>query len=214
MILETEANIYLAEKRECFQTEFFRSYLTDYQYIIKYADNTLAAQGCCNLLAKEDCLIILIPLVGAIETSTEAMNKFVEAGEIGYFHLKKNDNIFIQNPYETELINYLEIWLKVNSNDISGSFFEKFDIEKQKNKLIQLGKQINNFDLFIGKFEGRREGILSVKGSEKVFVFVINGVFEVQNRLLEVRSGLTLCNTNSVEFEALAVDNIILIMKV
>ncbi len=214
MLLEAEAIIHLSEKRECLNTESFRSYLTDYQNDIKISDNTLAPEGSCNFLANEKCTLLFLPLVGAVEITGQSSNRLINAGEIGYYSLNKNENIFIHNPYENELVNYLEIHLKTNNENISEDFSEAFDLTKAPNNLLQIAKKERSCEVFIGKFEGRKEGFLSVNNSERIFVFVINGVFEVQDRLLESRTGLTLWNTPNIEFEALAVDNIILFLKV
>jgi quercetin 2,3-dioxygenase len=222
MLLEAEAIIHLAEKRECFQTDTFRrlsfedifSQNPDNQIITKFSDTTLAAQSSCNLLAKEGSILVLLPLVGAVEIFSSQEKKLLNAGEIAYFYLKQNDSIFIQNPFETELINYVEIWLKPDTNDVFENVFQEFNLEKEPNQLIQLLGNTSKYEFFIGKYAGRQEGVLPVNEHEKVFAFVINGVFEVQNRLLESRTGLTLWNTSDIEFEALAVDNIILLVKV
>jgi quercetin 2,3-dioxygenase len=222
MLLEAEAIIHLAEKRECFQTDTFRrlsfedifSQNSDNQIITKLSDTTLAAQSSCNLLAKEESILILLPLVGAVEIFSSQETKLLNVGEVAYFYLKQHGSIFIQNPFETELINYVEIWLKPDTNDVFENVFQEFNLEKEPNQLIQLLGNTSNYEFFIGKYAGRQEGVLPVNEHEKVFAFVINGVFEVQNRLLESRTGLTLWNTSDIEFEALAVDNIILLVKV
>ena len=46
------------------------------------------------------------------------------------------------------------------------------------------------------------------------FVFIIEGAFEVQNRLLEARDGLSLWNLSKLEFEALSNDAILMIIEV
>jgi hypothetical protein len=66
----------------------------------------------------------------------------------------------------------------------------------------------------IGKFDGRKEGTHIVTDAGKgIFVFVIEGAFEVQNRLLQLRDGLALWNTASIEFEALSNDAILLLLE-
>jgi len=46
-----------------------------------------------------------------------------------------------------------------------------------------------------------------------VYVFVIEGAFEVQNRLLHARDGLSLSSATEVEFEALSNDAMLLILE-
>jgi redox-sensitive bicupin YhaK (pirin superfamily) len=67
--------------------------------------------------------------------------------------------------------------------------------------------------LFIGQYDGRAEGIFtSWNPNHSAFIFVIEGAFEVQNRLLERRDGLALRNAEMVEFEALSNGAIVLII--
>jgi hypothetical protein len=47
-----------------------------------------------------------------------------------------------------------------------------------------------------------------------VFVYVIEGAVEFQNRLLEQRDGLALYSVTTSEFEALSNDAILLVLEV
>lgn len=218
-MLQTEGIIYLAENRACFQTDTFRSYLTlpnlDSTYaftsIIKFADNTLSSQQTSIIIADDDYVVILLPLVGAVEVFYQKDNNILNSGEVACFSIKNQDEIHIQNPYEKELINYLEIWIKPEKKMPYGQYFYKFDLEKNNNTFFQIAENqlIKNF--FMGKFGGREEGILPIENG--VFVFIINGVFEVQNRLLEARTGLLLWNLEKLEIEGLAYENIILVIS-
>jgi quercetin 2,3-dioxygenase len=215
----SEAIIFLAEKRDCSQNEEFRSYLSipnqNYipysDYIFKFADNTLSPQKAYQLISEGEYYIIFLPLIGAIEISDSFGNKIVNSGDIGYYFVKDKDKILIQNPYENEFVNYIEIWIKSSSNDFRGAFFSNFKFESNRNNLIEISDYKMNEKIYIGKFDGRNEDFLNE--IESAFVFVINGVFEVNNRLLESRSGLLLWNLKRVEFEGLGVENIILIIS-
>lgn len=46
-----------------------------------------------------------------------------------------------------------------------------------------------------------------------IFIFVIEGIFEVQNRLLHARDGLSLTDIDTVELEALSNDAVILLLE-
>ena len=46
-----------------------------------------------------------------------------------------------------------------------------------------------------------------------VFAFVIDGVFEVQDRLLHARDGLALSNFKAIDFEALSNESVILLIR-
>lgn len=218
-MLQTEGIIYLAENRACFQTDTFRSYLTlpnpqstsPFTSLIKFADNTLSAQKTSTLLANDDYVVIFLPLVGAVEVFYQKESKIINSGEVAYLSVKNRDEILIQNPYEAELINYLEIWIKPENQMPYGKYFYEFDLVKNANTLFRVAENQLNEKVFMGKFGGREEGILPINNS--AFVFIINGAFEVQNRLLEARTGLLLWNLDELEIEGLAYENIILVIN-
>jgi hypothetical protein len=216
---QTEGIIYLSEHRECFQTDTFRSYFTlpnptstsPFTSLIKFLDNTLSAQKTSIFLADDDYVIILLPLVGAVEVFYQNESNILNPGELACFSIKNQDEILIQNPYETELINYLEIWIKPEKQMPHGKYFYEFDLEKNVNSLFQIAENYLTEKVFMGKFGGRKEGVLPIENS--AFVFIINGAFEVQNRLLEARTGLSLWNLDELEVEGLAYENIILVIN-
>jgi redox-sensitive bicupin YhaK (pirin superfamily) len=70
--------------------------------------------------------------------------------------------------------------------------------------------------LSIGQFRGRQEARYQLSHkTHGLFVFVIEGAFEVQGRLLHPRDGLAFWNVaEPAELEALSNDAIILLMEV
>ena len=75
---------------------------------------------------------------------------------------------------------------------------------------------LNIFDsAYIGKYDYRSESGYLLKNIEsKVCIYVLQGSFEVEDRLLHARDGLTLWNLDELEFEALENDSILFIMEV
>jgi hypothetical protein len=70
------------------------------------------------------------------------------------------------------------------------------------------------FKSFIGKLDGRAELTYELSNpNNNAFVFVLEGAFEVQYRLLESKGGLALWNTRQVELEALSDSAIILVLE-
>jgi quercetin 2,3-dioxygenase len=214
---EQDVNIYLPENRKCIQTENFRSFTTFLNQnsetklvsISKITDNTLSPQKQNIVISEGDFCIVFLPLVGAIEISSGTKKMLLNSSEICYYFVEENDQILIENPYDNELINYVEIWVKID-NKLKGSrILKNFDLGFNKNSLVEISSLIG--EIFIGKFEGRQEGYLN--NVDNAFVFVVSGVFEVNNCLLESRTGLLLKNIKKIEFEGLGFENIILIVK-
>ena len=147
-----------------------------------------------------------MPIIGGLEYKIDFENGFLETGEVQIFSGK---NYEIINPYETETINSLEIWLKNSKTFLSKIQENSFDFQ-QKNELLNLSE-----NCFIGKFDGRKEGNFILKNPKNgIFAFIIDGVFEVQNRLLHTRDGLSLKNIEAIEFEALSENAVILLLEI
>jgi quercetin 2,3-dioxygenase len=221
MIRQTEGIIFLADKRQNFQTDNFRSLATlpnpdlseivteKFDDLIKFSDNTLAPQKSFTILAESDYCVVLIPLVGAFEIE----ERIVDAGEITVLFVEKNEQISIQNPYESELINFIEIWLKPSNNYNKGRFFEKFDLTGNQNLLNLLPIEGLKNNIFIGKFDGRVEGEINLKDKgKKAFSINLSGSIEVQERLLFERDAVMIWDCDEVSFESLAYESILLVI--
>jgi len=225
MIPQCRAKIFLADDRGHSEMPWFRSYNTfnfgkynnEYKaafgslYVLN--DDTLAAGKSLKLSTEENSHIVLIPVVGALAYKDSNDNEsLLQAGEAQLCSLQHGSSITIANPYEKETINFLQVWIKNSDSLPSGEIHQiNFDLNKNNNQLIPLFKACNHTQLSIGKYDGRAEDLYKLSNqSNSVFAFVIEGAFEVQNRLLHARDGLALWNVQEVEFEALSNEAIIL----
>ena len=233
MLTQTSGKIFLSSERGHTETEWFRSYNTfnfgNFQNKNKQAfgplyvlnDDTLAGGKSIQLSVEEDSDILLLPTVGAIHYKDSIGNEnFLHAGQVKIFSAAKGTTINIANPYQEDLINFLQLWFKavVPSSSIPG--VTAFDIEVNKNNLIDLfpihQTHFNqNFKrACVGKFSGRSE--ITYKPASRdngIFVFVLQGAFEVQYRLMETRDGLALWSVDEIELEALSNEAIILLTE-
>jgi hypothetical protein len=190
--------IHLASKRERKDMETYRSFRTidpsnSLGRLIGFRDDTLTPKAHAHYLSNHGRL--LLPLIGDI----------VAHERIGPGQAKTTTGeILISNPYESQLVNYLDIKFATRLQ----SQVIHFDLEKSKNSLISLSSGI-----YIGKYDGRREDVLKFDSPSNVFTFIIEGAFEVQNRLLESRDGLSLKKIHELEFEALSNEAMMLIIN-
>lgn len=241
MVPQSQGKIFLSDERGHHELDWFRSYHTfnfgQYQqqhkagigplYVLN--DETLAGGKSLILAAEQDSDILLVPVVGALSLKDSAGNAcIIEAGQSYLTTALAGTAIELSNPYEEDLVNFLQVWFKqdalfrVLSSEGGGSVNPQlfsFDINADKNKLIELFPAItesaHSFNKpygrqFIGKFAGRAEMIHTISSPYNgLFVFVIEGAFEVQYRLLHARDGLALWDLQEVEFEALSNDAII-----
>ncbi len=224
------AQIYLSDQRGQTQSEGFCSFNTfnfgAYQHESRQPfgalsvlnDDTLSPSQCLTMHVEHDMDIILLPIVGTIayKNSLNTEGGYLSAGQAQIFSVTHGLSFEIENPYETEWVNVLQIWVKRKISKCFESSMKNlnFDLFKEKNALISFYTEGGAF-CQIGQFDGRKEGIFSMKNAKNgVFAFVIEGAFEVQNRLLEARDGLSLLDVEDVEFEALSNNAIILFLEV
>jgi hypothetical protein len=229
MISQSEAKIFLAEERICNEHDGFRSYHTfqptpyktegkdPFGPLYRFDDLTLAGNKKISMCTEDDADIILLPVVGAIHYQDSNGNIIhVEAGQAQICTTPENTTLAISNPYEQELVNFLMIGIKhpFTASSTGGAQVTSFNLSNNKNRLIELYSGIQNtlHKSFIGKISGRQEYIHQVE-NKGIFIFVIEGAFEVQYRLLEARDGLALCNIKEMEIEALSNDAIILLIE-
>lgn len=157
----------------------------------------------------------MLPLVGAVEIDEgKGGVRYVASGESLGLMAEPDDGFSITNPYPDKAINYLQIRLSTDNHSFQSEAVNAFDLNI-KNTLIPISDAaLHNGNLLIGKYEGRHDGLyISKNPTNRIFIFIIEGAFEVQNRLLEKRDGLSLKNVDEVEFEALSSDAIILILE-
>jgi hypothetical protein len=223
MSLALEARIFLANQRACSEFTSFRCFSTFNEAEDAFGamhdlnDETLAARQSIDASIGENTDILIVPIVGGLEIiDSQGFHDFVGVGEAQLLCLEEGMEYEITNPYDTELINFLQIRLS-NLSDSFAYKTEKTIVNlNQKNELLPLFSKIGNlYTSFVCKYEGRKEGVHAVqKAGNGVFVFVIEGAFEVANRLLETRDGLSLKNIEIVEFEALSAEAILMIFEV
>lgn len=230
MLIRTDAQIYLESLRGQFQVDGLRSFRTfnfeEYRAADREPvgtldvlnDETLMPECSHALCVEEFCQIILLPMVGAIEVKEKGREpQFVSSGEVLFLLASPGKHYTITNPYPDEVINYLQI--RINDGPFlstpmsSSGITVQFDLS-EKNALLPIrGYNGSSAHLFIGQYDGRAEGIFtSGNANHSAFIFVIEGAFEVQNRLLERRDGLALRNVEEIEFEALSNGAILLVI--
>lgn len=225
MISQPEATIFLAEQRGRSEVDWFRSFhiFNFGEYHVEHRqpfgtlqvfnDDTLASKKSLSMNVDDNMDVILLPLVGAIEYENSlGETGILEAGQVQILKTSPSLTYKLTNPYSDDLINFLQIWIK-NEGKSSSPQLNNFTFDfKKKNQLSPLfSTQAHGW---LGRYDGRTEDTYPLLDkAHGVFVFVIEGAFEVQNRLLHPRDGLALSQVSEVEFEALSNNAIILIIE-
>jgi hypothetical protein len=84
-----------------------------------------------------------------------------------------------------------------------------FQLDMSGGSVLDLS--LRGMPLYLGKFQGRQDTVLTYpNGFPRMFLFVVQGAFEVQSRLLESRDGMMIWQTDQLDMEALSHDAIIL----
>ncbi|TDE08830.1 pirin family protein [Dyadobacter psychrotolerans] len=234
MLVQTEAQIYLANQRGNSYSDGFRSFHTlnfgnylaegraSFGRLLAFNDEALAAGKRTVITSSKPVEIILLPITGGLELIDRyGESIFVSSGEAFRFLAFPESSFTVFNPYPKETINYLQIQLipDLSSDAIDNHFDEtphvQFSLEG-KNNLVPvfsgIGQKVSGF---MGKYGGREEEEFKPSNPYAgIFTYIIQGAFEVQNRLLEKGDALSLTNVETLEFEALSEDGIILVMEV
>jgi redox-sensitive bicupin YhaK (pirin superfamily) len=230
MDTQTQAQIYLADQRGYTQTPFLRSFYTfnfgTYQQDSRHPfgalqlfnDDSLIAGASLSLTVEQPTDVFLLPLVGGLEYNSDQASGFLEPGQAGVLSLQSGLSYAVSNPYPAETISLLQVWLTQPAGSPAIGFTETaFDLS-QKNVLHACTPESAGSQrrVFIGRYDGRADDTLTIAPGQGVFVFVVQGVFEVQNRLLHERDGLSLTaiQHDTVEFEALSNDAILLLIVI
>lgn len=222
MIPQSKGKIYLSDERGYNEMPWFRTYNTfnfgryfnehkhPFGALYVLNEDVLAGGKGFRMEVASPSDIILLPIVGAITFATaDGQHGLLEAGQVQVLHLTSNTSFEVRNPYENDLVKFLQLWIKKPVGQPASGTFDL----SHKDLLHTL---INNetYNLSIGKFNGRTDTIYPLKDKNNgVFVFNIEGAFEVQYRLLHNGDGLGLWDIATVEMEALSNDAIILLLE-
>lgn len=219
MLVQHPAKIFKAQQRgiistadyKCFPTFNYLNYRNEHRNpfgSLKYFnEEQLAPQKSIKYTFEEEESIIIIPIIGAIDIEEHKSIKFIHIHQIFSSTYNAGETLILTNPYEKEWINYIQIrTTKVLPKKI-GNF------EYENNTLIDI-LNTEGIRISTGLFQDRIDGeyILQSKNSN-LMVFIINGAFEFQNRLLENRDALGIWDIEEIEFECLVQNGLVLLIE-
>jgi quercetin 2,3-dioxygenase len=157
-------------------------------------------------------IFFLLPVLGACEiinTRTHA----VDVGGIHFSCVEQHEVVRIKNPYAHEWVRFIT-W-QINGNPTESTALQGFDLNLDLGNLVRIFKGAvsgQRIAIRAGMFEGRGEGRLSLPNANH-FIFVLEGVFEVQNRLLHAHDALSIPGCPHLDFEALSSHAILLVVS-
>jgi hypothetical protein len=223
--MATEATIYLAEKRartqslthrsfHCFNADSFHNANDSFYNLAAVNDETLIPSSHVEYSLVANNLIVLLPLIGKLEYKIGDKTGVADVGECIVLYGQRNSTLTLANTYEGEAINFVCTWFHHNERGEQYVITSCFDLDKTKNTLTSLCTA-EHIKCHIGKFSGRKKVTLtSGNDTRGLFVFVLEGVFEVEDRLLHHKDGLAISTPAEAAFEALSNDAILLVFEI
>lgn len=127
---------------------------------------------------------------------------------------RKKSILRIHNPYD-ELVQFIQIGIKADNESLQKDV-RQYPFGIINDEVSWVGEDGENKSPFVtglGKYKGRSEDSCRLAPDRRLFVYVIQGAFEVQSRLLHAGDGLAIWNCADVEWEALSNDAIILLVQ-
>ncbi len=232
---QSPGKIFLNENRGHNETSFVRTrstfnfgtyydeHKTAFGALYTLNDDTIAPGRYGKLHIAESSYLLILPVVGRVEYADAGGNPvIVEAGQLYMVLLPAGTLVTIRNPLDDGLVNYLQLRIRAGGTIRAvADAMLCFDIDLHNSRFAELRVLYGDslyidlpFCLHIGKLAGRNEVEYKLRKKENgVFVFIIQGAFEVQNRLLQPRDGLALWQAASVEMESLSNDAIVLLIE-
>lgn len=227
MIAQNSVQLFQSESRGrleskahcCFAVFNFEHYFEESRKAVGVLDffneEILAAQHCVKRMVDKTTALLLLPLFGGIDYKDSSGNKrFIGVEQIGIIAAEKGSSYEISNGYQHENVSFLAMGFNADVLDFGRNYKPShFDLS-QKNQLISLF-DISNAWGFIGIYEGRKEGFYTLKrNGNAIFVFIISGVFEIENRLVASKDGIRLSGIGSFSWEALSESALFVVLEI
>lgn len=230
MIQQTPGKIFLADERGLTESDRFRRYSTfsfgpwahahkgPFGRLYGLNEEALAGNHTVEFTVAEASHVLIIPLTGAITLRAEGRPATtVGAEEMVVLTLPAGSVLHVKNPFETELVSFLHLWLLADA-DVSAVVAQRaaFSLADAPQALTPLLPAALSLPLVasLGRFAGRQEVSYQLSSpAASLYAFVLAGAFEVEGRLLHEKDGLALWNTAEIELEALSNDAVVLILE-
>lgn len=229
MIVQSQAKIFLGDEHGIVETMDYRNRILfncdsqynghrePFEHFYLLNDYTLDGGASVQVHFSEDSFVLLLPVVGAIQYCNERQKEqVVIAGQSMILMKKAGEGIELVNVFEEELVNVLVLAFKAGDDQLPSGFIYSYNVNEKPGGLVRAVSKRYELPaiLSVGKFSGRAETVYhSEQHSANVFVFILEGAFEVEGRLLHARDGLALWQTTAVEMEALSNDALVIVIE-
>lgn len=219
MIVQTPAYIFKAAQRTAHKGQGYLGLTTlggvsknrnaqRFGLIKSMSDEYLAAQGTKTFNHGTPGVILVVPLVGAIEIAASNQHDRQGGGPGEIIRVASQGELVISNPDQKNPANFLLVCLE--EKGASG----KLSLGEFGGNQLFSPIKLTKHQMCFGFFDGRQGAAYPLEDLKNgILAYVINGTFELENRLLESRDALAVWNLETVEMEALSENAIILLFE-
>jgi len=233
MIRNTAAKIFLAGQRGKDETPVYRSlhtltgdtfhneHTTAFGDLLRMDDELLAPGQQVEHMVKSDASLIVLPLSGTLECLLPDGNTTGIAGsQVLVIPLSAGEKYVMLNTSRLHNAGYLQLLIKRKAGTReSGPAMAGYNLTRFMNVLMRIAAMpdlgtVKGWHLSLGKFTANSETMYRTRNENAgLFVFVIEGLFEVEGRMLQARDGLAIWNTQETRTMALRQDAVLLTLE-
>lgn len=167
----------------------------------------LSAQGTCTWM--------LIPTATGIEVTFQSRSIEVEVGKVCVLVLDKDDEVKISSVEKEEAgFSFLQIVQEGGESIVEQVQLFTLPLQQEKNSMLSvLDKKDFPFQLHIGAFHSKEESVWECNDKSQSFIYVLDGSFEVEGRLLFQGDGLSMYNKANLDIECLGAVGLIVVLE-
>lgn len=169
--------------------------------LTQFSEHYLSGTKQLDVFSETETLLIL-PVEGELCLHSKQISRSVCPQEL--FVTTPGEQLRISNDFPDEISRFYVFQLQ---NPGLKTGFQTYTLN-QRNTLISCSESAT-CSLSIGVFDGRKDAVFNTAHTH-IFTTVINGAFEVQNRLMETNDSLLAMHNPSLELEALSENAVIL----
>lgn len=214
-----EGRIYLSHKRVisneeyglCATTTYFAGNSSDVECVLM--DVQLRADQSWMLNTNPDNAYYIVALVGGLELRCGEIDDplFLLNSHLLTCQTESAEVLTFINPFADHDIRFLVVEMDCGGQGRMDITSYPIPVNEGKNSMqfIDLG----SIRVGLGLYDGRAEDEYRADGVTSIITYTVNGAFEFVDRLLETGDGLSLSQSDSIQWEALSSDALIFMIE-
>lgn len=216
------ALIYLAENRSYSSADGKDLYKSNSPQPMPVTEYYLGENGQCKLELKQNNYHLIVPIIGGIELSRHFKSNYLVAGQALLVYITLDQSIFMKNPFSNSSIHFLHFEIKGPERTEKAEQLFEFQTFQLRREDQMATKMVRIFEAATGlpfnfsavKMKGREElNYPIMEDNSQQFIYVVNGAFECQGRLLHTKDALLFANSDSIEIEALSEEALVFVLE-